>query len=83
MLIGYVSDERYVALPDVQLEFERDGLTGPSIPDLGGSVVGSRDNEPAVRAELDVHHVLLVTTQHEELLIGLGVPDAHGSARVE
>ena len=27
MLIGYVSDERYVALPDVLLEFERDGET--------------------------------------------------------
>lgn len=26
MLIGYVSDERYVALPDVQLEFD-DGRT--------------------------------------------------------
>ncbi|MCW5854014.1 MAG: carboxypeptidase regulatory-like domain-containing protein [Anaerolineae bacterium] len=25
MLVGYVSDERYVALPDVLLEFERDG----------------------------------------------------------
>ena len=25
MLIGYTSDERYVALPDVALEFERDG----------------------------------------------------------
>ena len=25
MLIGYVSDERYVALPDVLLEFVRDG----------------------------------------------------------
>ena len=25
MLVGYVSDERYVALPDVLLEFQRDG----------------------------------------------------------
>ena len=25
MLVGYVSDERYVAVPDVLLEFERDG----------------------------------------------------------
>jgi len=25
MLIGYVSDERYVAVPDTLLEFERDG----------------------------------------------------------
>lgn len=27
MLIGYVSDERYVAIPDVLLEFQRDGRT--------------------------------------------------------
>lgn len=27
MLIGYVSDERYVAIPDVLLEFERNGQT--------------------------------------------------------
>jgi len=25
LLIGYVSDERYVALPDVAVELERDG----------------------------------------------------------
>ena len=25
MLVGYVSDERYVALDDVGVEFERDG----------------------------------------------------------
>ena len=27
MLIGYVSDERYVALDDVGVELERDGVT--------------------------------------------------------
>ena len=27
MLIGYVSDERFVALADVLLEFQRDGQT--------------------------------------------------------
>lgn len=31
MLIGYVSDERYVALPQVQLEFEPAGSPGESI----------------------------------------------------
>lgn len=30
-LIGYVSDERYVALPDVLLEFEVEGRAGPSV----------------------------------------------------
>lgn len=27
MLVGYVSDERYVAIPDVLLEFEREGIS--------------------------------------------------------
>ena len=27
MLVGYVSDERYVAIADVTIEFERDGET--------------------------------------------------------
>jgi N,N-dimethylformamidase len=31
MLIGYVSDERYVAVPDVQVEFEREGAQGDSV----------------------------------------------------
>lgn len=38
MLIGYVSDERYVALPDVILEFERDGQSVEARSRATGSV---------------------------------------------
>jgi len=38
MLIGYVSDERYVALPDVQLEFEGRGVSVESRSRASGAV---------------------------------------------
>jgi N,N-dimethylformamidase len=38
MLIGYVSDERYVALPDVQLEFKRNGESTEVRSRASGSV---------------------------------------------
>ncbi|MFO0945235.1 MAG: DUF6605 domain-containing protein [Planctomycetota bacterium] len=38
MLVGYVSDERFVALPDVSLEFERDGISLPALSRATGSV---------------------------------------------
>ena len=38
MLIGYVSDERYVALPDVLLEFSRDGESVEARSRASGSV---------------------------------------------
>lgn len=38
MLVGYVSDERYVALPDVQLEFESDTLHGEVRSRASGAV---------------------------------------------
>jgi len=39
MLIGYVSDERYVALPDVLLEFEQDGESLEARSRATGAVV--------------------------------------------
>ncbi|MCW5852824.1 MAG: carboxypeptidase regulatory-like domain-containing protein, partial [Anaerolineae bacterium] len=38
MLVGYVSDERYVALPEVLLEFERDGQSVEARSRATGSV---------------------------------------------
>ena len=38
MLIGYVSDERYVALPDVQVEFQRDGQSVETRSRASGAV---------------------------------------------
>ena len=44
MLIGYVSDERYMALPDVMLEFVRDGKSFDVRSRASGSVYA--DLEP-------------------------------------
>ena len=44
MLVGYVSDERYVALPDVLLEFE--SAAGSSRRPLAGDRLGPRFNLP-------------------------------------
>ena len=55
MLVGYVSDERYVALADVLLEFERDGQSvavvrspraAPSTPTRPPAATGSRWSRP-------------------------------------
>ena len=43
MLIGYVSDERYVALPDVLLEFQRNGETQAIVQYLRGLGADSAD----------------------------------------
>jgi len=47
MLIGYVSDERFVAIPDVLLEFE-----GEHLPKDHGSVEARSRASGAVYAEL-------------------------------
>ncbi|HXT58715.1 MAG TPA: carboxypeptidase-like regulatory domain-containing protein [Pirellulales bacterium] len=40
MLIGYVSDERYAALPDVQLEFAAEGKSWELRSRASGAVFG-------------------------------------------
>ena len=77
MLIGYVSDERYVALPDVMLEFVRDGRSIESRSRATGAVFADLDEGPyevtlfkqgygAKRVQLDVrrgnmHHFRLLS----------------------
>ena len=46
MLIGYVSDERYVALPDTLLEFERDGLSVEARSRASGAVYAELEPGP-------------------------------------
>ena len=70
MLVGYVSDQRYVALADVQLEFERDGQ---SVAVVRSSPRG------AVRADLPAgrYRVTLVKPGYGSKGVDLDVaPDA-------
>jgi hypothetical protein len=46
MLIGYVSDDRYLALPDVLLEFQRDGTSIEARSRASGAVYADLDPGP-------------------------------------
>src|SRR6185436_8998850 len=46
VLVGYVSDERYVALPDVLLEFQRDGRSVEARSRATGAVYAAVEPGP-------------------------------------